>query len=188
MTPRNTLPIDVLRELISYDPETGALTWLPREPKHFTGEHRMSPKGRAAQWNGQFAGKPAITTRSATGYRKGTIFCRHFFAHRIAFALHHGFWPEEIDHINGDKADNRACNLRQATPSQNNRNRALPSTNKSGRIGVHYYQLGDCWRAHAKVGGRQVHLGSFQTRQAAVAAREKFERENGFHPNHGRAA
>ena len=62
----------------------------------------------------------------------------HIFLHRMAWALAYGRWPSQIDHINGDKTDNRLCNLREVTFSENLQNRLLPwkPNTRSGLPGV----------------------------------------------------
>jgi len=83
---------------------------------------------------------------------------------------------EQIDHINGNKLDNRRANLRIATPRQNTLNRwRISGRNKSGIVGVCQNGTNGLWRATISVGGRQVHLGNF--RSISQAARARWEAE-----------
>jgi hypothetical protein len=177
---------ELLRALLRYDPETGGLFWRRRERQHFSSGSRCDPAAQARQWNALWQDKPALSTNSSNGYLKGAIFGRTLLAHRVVWAVHFGVWPKQIDHINGVRTDNRIANLREATSQENNRNRSLPSDNKSGRIGVRWHKPDSCWRAHIGVSRRRIHLGSFRKFQDAVAAREEAEALYGFHPNHGR--
>jgi hypothetical protein len=105
------------------------------------------------------------------GYRQVCIDSEIHPAHRVAWMIVHGRWPGAfIDHINGDKADNRLCNLREATASENNCNRAKPNTNTSGFKGVHLHRRSGKWKAQISVGGRRRHLGLFLTPEDAHAA------------------
>lgn len=179
----------LLRQLLRYEPETGRLFWRERSPAMFKPGSRCSQSAQAKQWNALFAGQEAFATQGANGYLKGGLFGKTFLAHRIAYALHFAKWPDQIDHINGERADNRIENLRSVTCSQNNRNRRLPRSNTSGRIGVFWHEKDSCWRAQIKLAGRQIHLGSFKSKAAAIAARERAEIDAGnFHKNHGRRA
>lgn len=84
-----------------------------------------------------------------TGHLQVGVDGRMVGVHRIAWAIHYGEYPTvEIDHINGDGADNRICNLRLATSSQNNQNRRLSTRNKSGVKGVFRvkWNKGTKWR------------------------------------------
>ena len=82
-----------------------------------------------------------------------------------------GAWPEKhIDHINGDPADNRWINLREATISQNCQNRRKPNTNTSGIRGVSWHKTQRKWCANIKLAGKAYYLGSFDTKDAAGAA------------------
>lgn len=91
-------------------------------------------------------------------------------AHRLAWALHFGRWPDQaIDHINGDRTDNRIANLRLATVAENTRNGKRRSTNTSGYKGVSLTENGQ-WRATIVAGGRQSYLGRFSTAEDAHAA------------------
>lgn len=178
---------DILRSLLRYEPETGKLYWLKRGAEHYQ-DSRCSAAGQAAQWNAIYAGKEAFSSKSRSGYMKGAILGRHMNAHRVIWALVNGVWPKEIDHINGDKADNRIENLRSVTSSENNKNRRLPACNKSGRIGVFWHARHKCWRAFIGHQGKRIHLGSFQVKDDAIAARKRAEKDFGFHANHGRVA
>lgn len=120
------------------------------------------------------------------GYIKIGVNGRHYKAHRIAWLLIHGYWPEEIDHINGDGYDNRLSNLREVTHKENQRNQKLLSNNKSGTCGVFWKKQDSVWGAQIKINGRQKHLGYFKDKSDAILARKAADREHGFHENHGR--
>lgn len=171
-----------LSDLLEYAAETGCLTWLPRAVGLFPNDaaHRS--------WNTRYAGVAALTTL-CDGYRRGAIFGKSYLAHRVAWALVHGEWPEDqIDHINGCRTDNRIANLRCVTNQENLRNTARYSHNTSGHIGVHWEQRRRKWRASIKVDGKKRHIGYYPSLDEANQARLEANRLHGFHANHGRAA
>lgn len=167
---------ETVRELIEYDPATGTLSWKLRNRLCFTSDRACST------WNAQNAGKPALTSGQSNGYLRGSIFKQGALAHRVAFAIAYGRWPSEIDHINGDKSDNRLENLREVTRAENMRN--LPRRKKSGAVmGVSQTPNGKAWVARI---GDSIRLGTFATEDAAIAARREAMAQRGYHPNHGR--
>ena len=110
-------------------------------------------------------------------------------AHRIAWLLFYGEWPSlGIDHINGDRSDNRIVNLRIADQQTNARNIRLPKDNTSGVIGVSWCKDRKKWAARIKASahGPYKHLGRFDLKSQAVDARRRAEKKYGFHPNHGK--
>lgn len=109
------------------------------------------------------------------------------YAHRLAFLLMTGEVPPFVDHINGDRADNRWENLRAATRSENGQNMARSSANRSGVIGVFWNVSKNKWTAKIKINQRTQHLGHFDSIAEATEARRLAERDLGFHANHGRA-
>lgn len=109
--------------------------------------------------------------------------------HRIAWALHHGCWPDDqIDHINGNPEDNRIANLRAVSNAENQRNARRKCTNTSGVTGVSWHSRDHVWHANIREKGRLLYLGSFDSFDEAVAVRKAAEHEYGYHENHGRAA
>lgn len=175
-----------LEKMLKYDPETGKLVWANRSWNDFT----CIPQERkrvASRWNKNRAGKEAGII-NARGYRVVCIEGRTYQAHRIAIALTTGAWPDgQVDHINHNKADNSLQNLRVVSPQINSQNRPLPSTNSSGAIGVHFHVRRKKWCARIWANGRRIHLGGFDSKEDAIAARESASRQYGFHPNHGAA-
>ncbi|WP_374139458.1 HNH endonuclease signature motif containing protein [Sphingomonas sp.] len=171
--------------LLDYDPNSGALTWRER-PASLYRHARTSPETKAMAWNNEFAGKAAFASISMDGYRKGAIFGTTYLAHRIAWKWFYGDDPLEIDHLDGDRANNRIANLRSVTSSINNRNRKLPVTNKSGVMGVCYNRFEDRWMAYVRgADGRVQHLGYHDSIASAAAARSAGERGLGYGPSHG---
>lgn len=156
------LTAERLRELLSYDPETGVFTW------------RVGGHGRRS---GDVAG-----CDNGAGYVKIIIDGRNRLAHRLAWLYTHGRWPEcFIDHRNGDRADNRIANLRECSPAQNQHNRHRADRGSaSGLIGAHRQPHSRRWRATIKAGGKHRHIGTFDTPEAAHAAYLQAKRE--LHP------
>lgn len=170
-----------LRELLSYDADAGSFMWLKRPRKYFTSERLF------LSWNSQYEGKAAFVGVNGKGYSSASIFKMKVQAHRVAWALVNGVWPKgEIDHINGNRTDNKISNLRDVTSSENSRNRSVPVVNKSGTIGV--CRGRSKWRAYIHEGGRRINLGQFANLSDAIAARAIAEKRAGYHPNHGRVS
>lgn len=170
-----TLLPSELRALLAYDASTGELLW------------RMRRQG-TPQWNARYAGKPALTATDDRGYRVGEILHSRALAHRVAWAIHHGEWPTaHIDHISGDRTDNRMSNLRLSPGGENARNAQRSTRNKSGVTGVRWYRQVGKWHAQIMVDGRNHHLGFFNGFDEAKAAREAANSTYNYHPNHGRA-
>lgn len=138
-------------ELLRYEPESGLLFWLVRPCQRI-------PAGTAAGG------------MNAEGYRTVRIDGRSYLAHRVVWLLQTGDWPQhDIDHINGDRADNRWGNLRDVSRAINNRNRVVASSrNSTGLLGVTVGRYG--FYADIGIDGKQVHLGHFKTAEEAHQA------------------
>lgn len=129
---------ELLRQYVAYDPESG----------HFT--HVRQGRGIT---HGSVAG--CLTEH---GYRLISIERNKFNAGRLAWFYMIGAWPAgDIDHINGDKTDNRWSNLRDATKFVNMHNYRKPNANNAtGVLGVHFHKQSGKWRAKLKVAGKAV--------------------------------
>lgn len=177
---------EALRQLLDYDPESGALRWKSRPVGMFRDSGKISARTRQQQWNKRWAGKPALTANSY-GYRVGNVGGAGVFtAHRVIWKMVHNEEPVEIDHINGTRSDNRLTNLRSVTCRVNGKNKAIPSNNTTGVLGVSKNQSGKPWRVCLQNDGKQVHIGVFATLEEAAVARAKADASYGYHPNHGR--
>ena len=174
MADKNLPTPDQLRKLLDYDPETGRFWFKMRSREMFESDRIFK------SWNTKHAGREAFLVEHDLGYKKGGVLGVIIFAHRAAWAMTHGEWPEHgIDHINGNKADNRLANLRKATQSENMRNRGPQQNNKSGFKGVFWDNQKRQWTARITLQGKQTHLGGFPTPEAAHAAYAAFV--NGHH-------
>lgn len=141
---------DRANELLVYDPALGTLTWKV---------------GRSRMKAGDVAG--SITRK---GYVSLSIDSRQYMAHRIAWLLHYGEWPEkQIDHKNRIRHDNAINNLRLATNGQNSHyaQRKIPP---SGYRGVHFSKSAKRWCAHIMSNGKTIHLGYFDEVEKAAEA------------------
>ena len=165
-----------LRNALDYDPDTGLLRWKYRGDM-------------PAAWNARYVGTPAFQSKEPRGYLAGRIHRSAYRTHRVVWAIVHGEWPVGyIDHINGDRSDNRIANLRVVNASENRRNSAMPERNTSGCIGVTWNKQCGKWQAQMKIQKKPIYLGVYENFEEAVAARKAAEKQYGFHSNHGRAA
>lgn len=169
---------EVLRQLLRYEPETGKLFWKER------GREWFSSDGGFKKWNTRYAGMEAFTSPSH-GYRAGSVFHHTQRAHRVIWSIVHGDLGDlTVDHINGNRSDNRIVNLRLVSHRENTKNCPLKSNSNAGHFGVRKNRRR--WIARITADGREVHLGSFKTFGDAVRARRQAEATYGFHENHGR--
>jgi len=139
---------EYLRQILLYDSDTGHFYWnIDKRP--------FVRKGDLA----------GFTERS--GYRSIRISGVAYKAHRLAYLYVFGKWPIEVDHINCIKSDNRLCNLREATRSQNV-SYAKSRSNTSGIRGVSWHN--NAWRVRVQVNGKRIVIGSYVTLEAAERA------------------
>lgn len=175
-----------LRKLILYDHVTGKLFWLPRCAGDFE-ESCVPREARAKEFNEKYVGAEALAHKNNEGYLSGFVEMRPLKAHRVAWAIYYGEWPDgAIDHINGERSDNRIANLRCVSVRENCMNMARVKANSSGLMGVGFCKKSRKWRARIFENGRQISLGHFISKEEAFEARLKAERELGYHPNHNR--
>ena len=143
------ISVESARELLEYNPITGTLTWK----LHRGGGVRK----------GDIAGR--ISNR---GYRAIKLQGIQYQAHRLAWLIYYGKFPEnQIDHINGDKLDNRLCNIRDVTHRENAQNRKI---HRQGKLTGATWCGGKrrkCWVSQAKVNRKTVFIGMFQTPEEA---------------------
>lgn len=179
---------DIIRELLDYNPETGKLFWKHRDIRFFEASGNKTAEQVCRWWNNRFAGKDAFTATGVYNCRAGRIFGRPQYAHRVAWVIVHGEWPtHQIDHINGDRADNRLSNLRAVDHATNMLNKRIYASNKSGEPGVTLNKRTGRWESHYRLNSRRVHIGTFTRLDDAIAAR-RAATAGLYHANHGRAA
>ena len=132
-------------------------------------------------WRGDIAGN-----LNNTGYVVVGTQGKKYLAHRLIFLMHHGYMPDEVDHINGDRSDNRIENLRAVTRKQNQYNAGTRADNTSGVKGVFWYKQTQKWAAQCKFDGVLYPLGYFDKLSDAASAVRAFRQSNhGEFANHG---
>jgi len=143
---------DQLKEVLDYDPETGLFT-------------------RKTTWHRYLAGTVAGCL-SPNGYIYMSVNGTRTVAHRLAWLYMTGGFPElDIDHINGDKSDNRWVNLREVSESVNLQNQRRAHRNsQSGLLGVRKNNRGDGWSARIRIDGKVMQIGTFRSPEAAHEA------------------
>jgi len=143
------LTLQRLKEVLHYDADTGQFTKL---------------LAKSRRW-------PERVGTINRGYLTIGVDQKYYRAHRLAWLYVHGEWPkDQIDHINGDRADNQISNLRAATQAQNRQNiRKARSDSKSGLIGAMWCSRNNKWRVKISFEGKYKHLGYFNEAEQAHA-------------------
>ncbi len=142
------ISVDEARRVFGYDPDTGILRLKVAVGRRQAGDDAGGPK--------------------KTDYRQTYYSRRTYPTHRLIWLIVYGEWPEIIDHIDGNKANNRLANLRNVTETVNNQNlRRANSTNKLGILGV--FELNGRFLASINIDGKKKHLGCFDTPEQAHA-------------------
>lgn len=150
-----------LKELFSYDPETGLFV----DKVH----NRIK-----------------VGTLNSKGYLKIRADGKIYSAHRLAWLYEYGCFPPQLtDHINHDRADNRICNLRLVSDLENQKNSKLRSDNKSGVPGVMFDKNRRKWWVRIKNNKKNTHIGYSEDFFEACCMRKSAEKRLGFHPNNG---
>lgn len=175
--------IAIVKALLHYNPDSGALIWRHRSREWFKSDRSM------AIWNTRFAGSLAGNIRT----RKDGYTCvavrllgRNRLAHRLIWMWMTGELPPDcIDHRNRNATDNRWVNLRASTPANNSKNTSMRRSNKSGVTGVYWNRRAAKWHASIRVNGRDHYLGLFASLLDAAAARRSATNEYGFSKGHG---
>ena len=148
MAKRN-LNLSRASEHVRYCPEGGLLTWLD---------------------SGLVAGRADNTE----GYIRLSIAGVSMYAHRVAWTLSHGEIPDgmQIDHIDGNRTDNRLCNLRVVTHAENTRNTRQPhgGHSVSGLLGVSWHKTAKKWQAKIRLNRATIHIGYFSDKHEAHEA------------------
>lgn len=149
--------IENLRRCLNYDSVTGIFYWSVEIKNGNVIRRRV--------------GDVAGSIDKTKGYRRIRVNKKDYHAHRLAWVFHHGRWPkDQIDHINGDRGDNRIDNLRECNQSQNNANTRLKSNSTSGYKGVYWNKRRKKWSSAISVDGKFKMLGNFEDPKEAHAA------------------
>ena len=176
--------IELYRTLLHYNPDTGELVWRERAVSHFRNTSGRTAAHAQTQWNQRYAGKPAGNKkRRPEEYRRSQPEAVVFSLSGKSIKAHRAIWemmtgvelPDGIvpDHRDGDPWNNKWSNLRLATHSQNQCNRALQQNNTSGFSGVRWLARLGKWNARIVIRGREIYLGLHETKGMAAVARAK---------------
>ncbi len=156
-----------VKELFDYDREQGKLYWkVARSRRIKVGQEAGSIK--------------------SNGYRYVQIDGKDYRAHRLIFLIEHEHLPKVIDHKDGDKLNNHISNLREASQSENMRNKSKQSNNTSGIVGVSWHKSLNKWKAQCcDRNGAKTHLGYFTNIHHAGEVVRKFRiQEHGAFARH----
>ena len=111
-------------------------------------------------------GEP-VSCKTDKGYFRVGLFGKTYRVHRLIYLLHHGYLPNELDHIDGNRSNNRIENLREATKSQNQYNKGIQKNNTSGVKGVWFDKVAKKWSTQLFVKGKKFYFGYFDSLEEA---------------------
>lgn len=169
-----------LNEKLSYNPETGFLTWKTRP------DTSKPNKIFNSLYANKFAGFLKTSNKSKTAYLGLKIEGKSYSAHRAIFAMMAGYMPEEVDHIDHDGLNNKWSNLRASNSQDNSKNLPMQKSNKSGYVGVNWHKSAKKWQARANdKNGKRIDLGRYDNIEEAIAIRQKYEKEFGYYNHRG---
>jgi hypothetical protein len=154
---KNKESIDFLEasKCLEYCPNTGVFHW----------KVYRSRNAKA----GQIAGTGHIAGYTQIGYKQ-----KIYLAHRLAWFMFYKRWPSKhIDHINGNKKDNRICNLRECTPSQNLLNRSKQINNKTGHKNIFIEGRSKKYMVRINKNKKVHYVGKFSKLENAIKARDR---------------
>lgn len=151
---------EYIKEMMQYVDEIGELTWK----KITTNRVKI----------GGIIGSP-----TTNGYKYTKLWGKRYSVHRLVWLYHHGCFPtNDIDHIDGDRLNNRIENLREATRKENTLNTGMRTNNTSGYKGVSWNKRAGKWSSEAWMNGKKNYLGLFLTPSAASNAYNTFCKEH----------
>lgn len=172
-----------LLEFLRYDAETGSLYWRPRTQQMMA---YLGMKRSAELWNARYAEQPAFNFLSTGGYVFGEFGRnRSYKAHRVIWKMVTGEDPNNIDHLDGDRVNNRFANLRSVSHTENNRNQHRNIHDAQEGFGARRVRSGR-WGASIRYDGKERWIGTADTREDAVRMREPVALSLGYAPTHGR--
>lgn len=173
---------EILNELLDYDELTGELTWKHRHP-----DWSATPS-HSKMWNTKFAGKKALSYKDTKGYLCGNVLYKLQRTHRVIWCMVTGGWPEnDIDHIDGDRTNNKWSNLRSVTKYENKRNMSIRSDNSTGVVGVSWDTRKLKWSVRiTDTDSNHKFKGYFSDFNQAAEVRKYWEGVYKYHENHGR--
>ena len=154
-----------LQKFFLYEPNTGKLiTRLPAQNR---------PKGII------------VGSKGSHGYLMTGIQGKNYLNHRLIWLYMTGSLPEQVDHIDHDRLNNRWENLRAVTSTINSKNTGLSKNSKTKVNGVSYMKTLNKYRAYIMINRKHIHLGVFEDINDAIEARKQADINYGFHHNHG---
>jgi hypothetical protein len=150
---------ETVKKIFHYDAESGMLLWRNGNGRN------VKPWQQANSLN-------------SSGYYAIKIQNKSYRVHRLIWLYVNGKFPDgDIDHKNRIRNDNRLCNLRDVSRTDNAQNISLPKHNKSGHIGVSWIKSHNCWTVYVKVNKKNKWLGYYKNLDAAIAARKAGEKQ-----------
>ncbi len=156
-----------LSKLVHYNPKTGSMTW-------------KKSRGSVS------AGMP-LKSKHKDGYFMAWVNKKLYLVHRLAWLYVTGEFPkQEIDHINGDRTDNRIKNLQDVSKTENQKNASIRIDNTSGMTGISFRKQTKKWRAYINHNSKIIYLGQFVKKEDAIKIRKEANKKYNYHEGHGK--